>query len=156
MPEDAKIMPLPFNERYTPEPMSGCWLWEEHTDKYGYGQLRYNGRQYAAHRLSWILHRGDIPSGQCVLHRCDTPTCVNPNHLFLGTHLDNARDREWKGRGNQSERAGERNSQAKLTETDVKAIRLDTRTYAIIAKDYGISPTQVGNIRRKTRWRHLS
>jgi hypothetical protein len=69
----------PFDERYIPEPMSGCFLWLDGVSRRGYGQLKYHGRDYGAHRFSWMLHRGDIPAGMCVLHKCDTPSCVNPD-----------------------------------------------------------------------------
>ena len=82
------------------EPMMddvGCWLWVGRRDSYGYGKL--GKKQTASHRLSWTIHFGPIPSGLCVLHRCDNPPCVNPAHLFLGTQLDNIRDMNAKGRG---------------------------------------------------------
>lgn len=79
----------------------GCWLW---TDKphapWGYGRLgnAINGKEIKAHRLSWMLHFGPIPDGLGVLHKCDTPLCVRPDHLFLGTQLDNVHDCVAKGR----------------------------------------------------------
>ena len=88
-----------FESFYIPEPNSGCWLWEGRVDRRGYGRLKEIGRKFlAAHRLSWTLHRSEIPPGMYVLHKCDTPLCVNPDHLFLGTHLDNMRDMVQKGR----------------------------------------------------------
>lgn len=88
-----------FNERYFPEPMSGCWLWDSEGHKFGYGQFTINNRHEGAHRASWMLHRGPIPKGQMVLHRCDNPACVNPDHLFLGDARTNAMDCLKKGRG---------------------------------------------------------
>ena len=141
-----------FEQLYIPEPNSGCWLWEGRTG-HGYGRLKYAGHQISAHRLSWILHRGEIPQGMWVLHKCDTPLCVSPDHLFLGTHLDNVRDRERKGRGHL--RPGEAHPEAKLTEEDVRAIRSDARSQMAIARDYGISDSQVANIQLRRAWRHL-
>lgn len=80
-----------------------CWIWigAGSTSKKGYGQIRLpgaKGRQTSAHRVSWILHRGEIPIGLDVLHKCDNPPCVNPDHLFLGTNQDNVNDKVSKGR----------------------------------------------------------
>jgi hypothetical protein len=80
---------------------SGCWLWRGATHKNGYGRFRLPKPQQStwAHRAAWVLFRGAIPPGLCVLHRCDNPPCVNPDHLWVGTVADNMRDRDRKGRG---------------------------------------------------------
>lgn len=85
-------------ERSYPEPNTGCWLWSE-GGLYNYGVVNLNGVRYMAHRLSWLVFRGDIPPGLCVLHRCDVGECVNPSHLFLGTRTENNADKVRKGRG---------------------------------------------------------
>ena len=83
---------------------SGCWLWTGSTNGCGYGQFTYNGKLEKAHRVSWQIHHGPLPlwsghtTGICVLHRCDVPLCVNPDHLFLGTQGDNVADMIEKGR----------------------------------------------------------
>jgi hypothetical protein len=77
----------------------GCWEWTAGT-QYGYGRFVLGGRTFKAHRLSYEISVGVIPDGLKVLHHCDNPPCVNPAHLFVGTHADNVRDREAKGRGN--------------------------------------------------------
>ena len=87
-----------FLEMYEPDPYTGCWNWTESTAPNGYGRMSYNGTTDYAHRLSWNAHFGVIPDGLHVLHRCDNPTCVNPEHLFLGTHQDNMDDMMRKGR----------------------------------------------------------
>jgi hypothetical protein len=141
---------------YIPEPMSGCWLWLGCVNKDGgYGLLTHHRRQYSAHRFSWLIHRGEIPPEICVLHKCDTPSCINPDHLFLGTTGDNSRDRERKKRGRTSRQFGEDNLQTKLTTDDIQAIRADTRLQREIAKDYGIRQTQVSRIKTRQRWAHL-
>ena len=148
--------PRPFDERYIPEPNSGCWLWLGRLGRGGYAEQVSHGRRgyIIAHRYSWLIHRGEIPPGLWVLHKCDTPSCVNPDHLFLGTALDNARDRAQKGRN--GDRSGEKSHLAKLTNEAIQAIRSDPRLQRIIAKDYGISQTAVGLIKRRERWKHVS
>lgn len=100
-------MPRSLSERIErhsiPEPNSGCWLWQGNTTKKGYGRL--GGGQ--AHRMSWTAFRGTIPEGMCVLHRCDNRACVNPDHLWLGTQIDNINDCVNKGR-NRSSRGAHR------------------------------------------------
>lgn len=91
------------------EDQDGCWVWTGAKFWDGYGMFRLSGaRDYRgetrAHRISWLIHRGPIPEGLCVCHNCptgDDPSCINPRHLWLGTHLQNILDREAKGRGNQ-------------------------------------------------------
>ncbi len=117
------------------------------------------GRKFvSAHRLSWELHHErSVPRGQCVLHRCDNPACVNPAHLFLGTQLDNARDREAKGRRRAPK--GALNGRAKLTEADVRDLLRRhvpgvTQTWEHMAR-YGVSKTVVNGILRGDYWKHV-
>jgi hypothetical protein len=81
------------------EKTDGCWLWTGHLNRGGYGEIRIKGRAVSAHRFAWQLVHGPIPIGMLVMHRCDNPTCVRPDHLALGTDADNMRDRDAKGRG---------------------------------------------------------
>ena len=136
-----------------PEPNSGCWLWTQGTNAKGYAQLRYAGRMYRANRFSWAAHYGDIPTGQQVLHRCDNPLCVNPQHLFLGTNLDNVADRVRKGRGVVF--VGINHPRAKLTEDDVHSIRASTLTLKQLALQFGVSTRAIHCAKTGITWSHL-
>ena len=88
-----------INKWSMPVPFSGCWIWIGSTGNSGYGKTRFNhSDDLLAHRVSYLGFKGEIPQGMCVLHSCDTRTCVNPQHLFLGTHSDNSKDMVAKGR----------------------------------------------------------
>lgn len=106
------------------DPNSGCWLWSRGTAGRGYGIVTVDGERRKAHRLSWELHRGEI-GDKYVCHKCDTPQCINPDHLFLGTHSDNVRDMCSKGRmwRQNTPRNGEDGTNVKLTESQVVDIR---------------------------------
>lgn len=135
-----------------------CWIWKN-GDWYGYIFLDY--KQYYVHRVSWELHKGKIPEGLFVLHRCDNPGCVNPDHLFLGTQKTNMRDCANKGRINpgKPDNRGERNGQAVLTADDVLKIRcmhrkgINTQEIATI---FAVSTKHVRAIVRRKRWAWLS
>lgn len=138
-----------------------CWLWTGYTINTGYGSMRVNSKPTLAHRLSYSLFRGDLDPSILVLHKCDNRRCVNPKHLFLGTHLDNALDREKKGRGNQ--RKGEEARSTKLTKKQVEEIikkyvpgkNSVDRGYSMyrLAKEYGVSQMSIWGIIHKTTWR---
>lgn len=137
-----------FETLYIPEPNSGCWLWEGYYSA-GYGQIAINKKYEGAHRVSYLIHKGDIPTGEFVCHNCDNPACVNPEHLFLGTHRDNMRDRARKGRSNMPKGVAHWN--AKLSEAAVVDIRTKRLSPAGFAALYGISPKTVSDIVLKKR-----
>lgn len=88
-----KVPPaLRFDDKWTPEPFSGCWLWIAATNRGGYGNLKVNGKTANAHVVSYLIFKGSIPAGLFVLHKCDVRCCVNPDHLFLGSQKRNIRD----------------------------------------------------------------
>jgi hypothetical protein len=99
----------------------GCWKWNGEIDKDGYGRMKlpHSKGKRLAHRASWQVHNGEIPKGLCVLHKCDNPPCVNPDHLFLGTNRDNSDDMVRKNR----QARGSKSGRAILTESDVLKIR---------------------------------
>jgi len=146
-----------FEEKYIPEPNSGCWLWAAAYQLNGYGQFRFNGLHQMAHRVSWQLFRGNIPAGMHVLHDCDTPACVNPDHLFLGTHADNMADMKDKRRHPGGGVRGSRHPDAKLTESDVVAIRntVGLSTYKLGAI-YGVDHSTIWEILKRKKWRHVT
>jgi len=138
-----------FEAKFVPEPNSGCWLWTgmTHFDR-GYGLIKLRGSQAppeGAHRVSWQLYRGEIPEEMCVLHRCDTPLCVNPDHLFLGTHRDNNLDMRAKRR--ERPPFGERHWNVKLTSDQVREIRETVGTQAAIARQFGVAQSQISRIK---------
>ncbi len=141
-----------FNEAWTPEPFSGCWLWTKSTS-HGYGQAYLGGRSIGAHRASWELNRGPIPDGMYVCHKCDIRACVNPDHLFIGTQSENVLDCVAKGRWVVPK--GEAHFSAKLSESDVRLIRLSPERDCDIAKRFGVKTNTINQIRNRVRWKHV-
>jgi hypothetical protein len=137
-----------YPTRVMPEPNSGCWLWTGALNK-GYGRARRNNKVVYIHQVSYGLKNG--PTELHVLHRCDVPCCVNPDHLEEGTHRQNMLDGYARGRINST---GENNSMAKLTREDVEAIRTNKKwgDRAEVAARYGIRPLTVSFIRTGRRW----
>lgn len=144
-----------FNKKWTPEPFSGCWLWTaaQYPTGMGYGTFLFQGRTTPAHRASWEIYRGKIPDGICVLHKCDTPLCVNPDHLWLGTKLDNSRDAVSKGR--RPSQRGDKNGNCKLSEDQVRMVRSSPIPNTRMAKQLGIDRQTVWRIRTQISWKHL-
>ena len=143
----------------------GCWEWIGRS-KSGrckkYGRIKVNKKQVMAHRFSWeMFNKKAIPPGMMVLHKCDNPSCVKPSHLFLGTHQDNMDDMKNKGRstlgmvGQNRGVNGSSNHKAKLDEEQVRRIRLDERSAALIAREYNVSKSSINNIKAKKVWRHV-
>lgn len=147
--------PKPLADRFWPKVAKAgpddCWLWCAGKNRDGYGNFSLSGGHSAlAHRASWFLAHGTWPDLQ-VLHRCDTPCCVNPAHLFLGTQQENMQDMFKKGRDSR----GERHPISKLSDEQVTAIRIAvTKKTKDLAIQFGISESQVLRIRNGTSWRH--
>lgn len=137
------------------EKSADCWHWSGYRDPNGYGRLNVDGRPTLAHRISWELHRHAITPEQHVLHRCDNPGCVNPDHLFVGDQAANNADMRAKGRFRPGVSRGSDHGGAKLTEKQVREIRASKDKPQHIAERFGISRRQVRDIRAMLSWRHL-
>lgn len=142
----------------------GCWIWTGARSG-GYGTMRIGGRMAKAHRVSFELGRGPVPSGALVCHRCDNPPCVNPDHLFLGTIADNNRDRQQKGRSKNlfrsdashpaRRRSGSGHWCAKLSDEDVRSIRSRVacgESQTAVAASFSVNAATVSRIVRR-EWR---
>lgn len=136
-----------------------CWVWVGPRDSGGYGIWARHGAIDKAHRAAWRLFRGAIPPSRMVLHSCDVRNCVNPEHLWLGSQLDNMRDCVLKGRHRSGEpRRGEANHYAKLKEADVlraRALRVEGFTYKAIAKIIGVSTMTAFRAVTGQSWSHI-
>ena len=118
-----------------------------------YGVFCWQSKNVKAHRASWEIYRGPIPTGMHVLHICDMPCCVNPDHLFLGTHKDNMDDRQKKGRTNAPR--GEQQHLAKLTIEIVLEIRISGLAASELARKYGVSKSTIGRVLSRKTWYHV-
>lgn len=144
-----------------------CWLWtgksrytHPFTGEPTYGFLKIDHRhRTGAHRISWSLHNNqEIPRGMCVLHKCDNPICVNPSHLFLGTHNDNMQDKVRKGRAAGGANKGEINPLSKLTDAKVVEILKLLKAKVprtVICQQFNVSRGTIDQIATGRTWRHV-
>ena len=130
-----------------------CWEWIGSRTIKGYGLFCIEGKNMRAHRLSWQVANGEIPEGLCVCHHCDNPSCVNPNHLFLGTNQDNTKDRVRKGRS----AFGVKHGRSMLNETKVRVIRAYYPSISAVqlAKIFGMARSSIGKVVRRETWTHI-
>jgi DNA-binding XRE family transcriptional regulator len=131
----------------------GCWLWQGARIPGGYGVMRFQKKQQLTHRIVWQLTQGVIPKGSCVCHKCDNPPCVNPDHLFLGSHKDNMNDMHRKGRAGDHEwwkRPGRKHHRAVLTleqASEIRKLYSDTdATQRDLASRFGVSQSAIWHI----------
>ncbi len=163
------VSPIPESEKYTDKfgtvkerfwkrvhKTDTCWWWIGGRSR-DYGRLTINRKGVRAHRLSYELNIGPIADGLFVCHRCDHPLCVRPDHLFLGTHIENVRDSVRKGRFRDCR--GEKNGAAKLTAKEVMGIRLRYASGLYkqidLCREYKISPMAMSDLLRGKTWRHI-
>lgn len=157
------------------ESIENCWNWTGPLQAKRYARLAVGtsgGPNFffeMGHRFSWRIHCGEIPDGMQINHRCDNPKCVNPHHLFLGTQMDNMRDKIAKGRASCGEKhsvatklktpRGSRNAAAKLTEADIpQVLHLANKgeTQRNIAARFGVTKNAIGQILRGESWQHVT
>jgi hypothetical protein len=134
-----------------------CWEWQGFVRRDGYARFNLKTtrpvKSKLVHRISYALAHGSAPAGKLICHSCDNRRCVNPEHLFCGTPLDNNRDRNTKGRANL--RIGTTHHNTKFDVWDIIAIRADRRSHSVIAKDYECARTCIGAIKRRDNWGHV-
>jgi hypothetical protein len=132
---------------------NGCHIWTGGLSSGGYGSTSYQDRMISTHRLAWIFAHGPIPDNKWVLHTCDIRRCVNPGHLYLGDIYQNILDAKSRNRYKR------RSNRVTLTAIQAKEIFSRTKSgekYLSIAKDYGISISTVGYIKRREKWQHVT
>ena len=130
--------------------MPDCIEWQGTKTKKGYGRKWFKGRLWQAHRVAYLKAYGPFDLTLCVCHHCDNPSCVNPEHLFLGTHQDNAIDRSQKGRN--PDQRGSKSVLAKLTDQNVQEIRASTKTCEQLAQEFNMSKSQISKIKNRVCW----
>lgn len=136
----------------------GCWEWTGSRNRPGrYGRVLWRGKRLLAHRVAWTVAGGEVPDGLRVLHRCDNPICVRPEHLFLGTQADNVADMIAKGRA--KNQRGHRNGRAILTDDDVVDIRtlyhIGDLTQVQLGAAFGVSRPTICDVLSRRHWAHL-
>ncbi len=184
-----------MREEYTPEVIArfwsrvdrsagpdACWLWVGGTfHSFGYGVMKFSGKNHGAHRIAFELSIGPIAEGLCVCHSCDNPSCCNPRHLWLGTSAENTADRVAKGRSARGEKMkcktyhygsnhwsnrnpervarGERQGRARLTDDDVREIRRryaqDSATLTVLGREFGVTKQAIALIVKRKNWAHV-
>ena len=134
-----------------------CWLWEAGLrNKHGYGGFTHNKSWVLAHRVAYELTYGVFDEKLCVLHKCDNTLCVNPEHLFLGTHEDNMADKRAKGRGRSAR--GEDHPSSVLTEVQVRQIRSllgENNTIAHLARLFEVGESTIRHIKTGHTWKNV-
>lgn len=151
---------IPIEQRFWSKVLKsdGCWEWKANKHIFGYGLIfdEVGKKPKTAHRVSWEIHQGSIPKGLCVLHKCDNPSCVRPDHLFLGTHQENMIDKTRKGRVPK----GSLNKSSKINEKQAFEIKV---IYALggismkkLGNQYGVSSNVVCRIVNSKLWTHAT
>lgn len=131
----------------------GCWNWTAGLNAFGYGAFGVGPRKIvAAHRYSFEIHNGKIPEGLSILHSCDNPKCVNPEHLRAGTKAENSKDMVMRNRST----AGEKSASSKLSNKDVLEIFVDPRSQSKIAKAYNVDASVISRIKGRKSWKHIT
>jgi hypothetical protein len=144
-----------LEEHVSPEPNTGCWFWMGAVNTYGYPHSYMGGKCYMMHRVSYEAHKGPIPKGLLACHHCDTPLCINPDHIFIGTEADNSADCARKGRASR----GEKHPFAKLNEAKVREMRAihaaGGTQITQLARMFGVSRPVAQKVCQGKLWRHV-
>lgn len=139
-----------LNKHTKVDVQTGCWNWIAYKDRDGYGNIQIKRSPKQAHRISYTERVGEIPEGLVVRHTCDNPSCINPEHLLLGTHLDNQNDKKVRQRV-----VGILHPYAKLNNTDIENIRTSTLSQSKLGIMYGVTQAHIGRIKRRVNWTHI-
>jgi len=147
-----------FVKRSAVDQVTGCWMWTGAKCSGGYGKITRGGKWFKPHRVFYqVYYNCSVLPDIEVCHHCDTPLCINPEHLFLGTHADNMKDCALKGRHKRADIKGEDCTNAKLTEREVIEIRTLGKefTHSRLAKLYGVARQTISHILAYERWKHV-
>lgn len=135
---------------------TGCWEWSGSKNQDGYGRVRWNSRLESAHRVSYELYKGTYEKTKHICHTCDNPSCINPDHLWLGDYKSNNLDKKTKGRAIGNSMPGIEHPKHKLTEEEVVEIFHADGTQSSLATRFNVSPTLIWKIKAKRCWKHLT
>lgn len=152
---ERKIIPAKERllARIMPITECGCWIFEGCLNAKGYGDFCISGNEHRlAHRVSYEIFKGPIPKGAFVLHSCDIPSCVNPDHLRVGTQRDNMQDCIRRGRNGT---AGVKNEFSKLTDEAVKEIRASSASLSVLAAKFNVAISSISQVRNWKTWKHV-
>lgn len=142
-----------FEEKIMPEPNTGCWIWMGAMLPTGYGRFKLKGRSSPAHRVSHSLYKGDVLFGTLVCHTCDNKWCVNPDHLYIGTHSENVLDSYRRNR--MTSKKGTDHSMSKLKNNDIIFIRASLSPRKLLANQFNVTVSNIQLIQTRKLWRHI-
>lgn len=140
-----------FEKKFRVTP--GCWVWTSYRDKDGYGGFSIEHVTFRAHRVAYMMYVGEIDDGMLICHKCDNPSCVNPDHLYQGTQQKNMRDMRSKNRG--AINNGVLCGGSKLSESQVLEIRSLKQSQSAIARKYGVAQSTISLIVNRKTWTHI-
>lgn len=161
VPNKEKVNIERFHSSYQPEPNTGCWLWDKTIDRHKkrlrYGRFQVQSHPYLAHKIAWLMYRGEwVDRSMVVMHKCDTPQCVNPDHLRKGTSAENSRDMVLKNRSAKPQ--GEKHGASKFKTQDIHNMRVlfkEGLSLKELSEYYSVAKSTICRILKGRRWPHL-